>query len=74
MSKDSFENAAGKARSAVENIKDAISSGADAAASVDYSALRDDISKTEPDRLGPGAEADIGSAGSGDGRGRLGGR
>jgi ElaB/YqjD/DUF883 family membrane-anchored ribosome-binding protein len=45
MSKDSFEDAAGKARSAVENIKDAISSGADAAASVDYSALRDDIVK-----------------------------
>jgi ElaB/YqjD/DUF883 family membrane-anchored ribosome-binding protein len=45
MSKDSFEDAAGNARSAVENIKDAISSGADAAASVDYSALRDDIVK-----------------------------
>jgi uncharacterized protein YjbJ (UPF0337 family)/ElaB/YqjD/DUF883 family membrane-anchored ribosome-binding protein len=41
----SFDDAAGKARSALGNAKDAISGGADAVSALDYSALRDEITK-----------------------------
>ena len=41
----SYDDAAGKARSAVGNAKDAISAGVDAVSAVDFSALRDEITK-----------------------------
>ena len=41
----SYDDAAGKARSAVGNAKDAISEGIDAVSALDFSSLRDEITK-----------------------------
>src|ERR1700721_4663251 len=40
-----YDDAAGKARSAVGSAKDAVSGGVDAISSLDFSGLRDEISK-----------------------------
>jgi ElaB/YqjD/DUF883 family membrane-anchored ribosome-binding protein len=40
-----YDDAAGKARSALGSVKDAVSEGVDAVSAIDFSALRDEITK-----------------------------